>query len=73
MQPGSASAGKTLYTRDTNLETGLTPDEARAFGEGGQGSTRPDADAPEQGPNGARDRDAADEMANAMRAAGRSN
>gem|GEM_PF-3478299 len=44
------------YEYDVNVQTDLTPDERLALGEGGQGSTRPDADAPEQG-NGAHSED----------------
>jgi len=52
---------KLPYRKDIDVETDLTAAERKAMGEGGQGSTRPDADAPEHGPNGSRDRDAADE------------
>lgn len=37
----------TRYNREVDVETDLTDDEVRAFGEGGQGSTRTDADEPE--------------------------
>lgn len=48
--PVSISVTRKLdYEKRINVETDLTPDEARAMGEGGQGSTRPDVDPPEQG------------------------
>jgi len=40
------------YEHDVNVQTDLTPDERLAMGEGGQGSTRPDTDSPENGDAG---------------------
>ncbi|SIS90668.1 hypothetical protein [Paracoccus saliphilus] len=40
------------YNKSIDVQRDLTPDEARAFGEGGQGSLEPDVDAPEQGNRG---------------------
>ncbi|RVV96498.1 hypothetical protein EKE94_18420 [Mesobaculum littorinae] len=51
--PMSVQAGRRInYSKDIDVETDLTPDEARAYGEGGQGSMEPDVDAPEQGSKG---------------------
>ncbi|KIC39475.1 hypothetical protein RA26_02215 [Leisingera sp. ANG-M7] len=43
------------YEHTVHVDRDLTPDEARAMGEGGQGSTRPDTDAPEPGSSGGSD------------------
>lgn len=48
--PLNFSIGRKLdYEKTIDVEHDLTPDERRAMGEGGQGSTEPDADAPEAG------------------------
>ncbi len=49
------------YSKDIDVQTDLTPDERRAMGEGGQGSTVPDADAPEPGDGGEGRLDRSDE------------
>jgi len=52
---------KLPYRKDIDVEKDLTAAERKAMGEGGQGSTRPDVDAPEHGPNEPHDRDVSDE------------
>lgn len=53
--PINFNIGRRLdYEKSIDVEHDLTPDEARAQGEGGQGSLEPDADAPEAGTNGGR-------------------
>ncbi|PYE85159.1 HNH/ENDO VII family nuclease [Phyllobacterium leguminum] len=56
--PGQGQPGRLLHRQQVDVEKDLTPEEAAAFGEGGLGSTRPDADAPEQGPSGNSNRQA---------------
>ncbi|MBY6153081.1 hypothetical protein KUV47_07665 [Vannielia litorea] len=54
--PINFNIGRRLdYDKSIDVEHDLTPDEARALGEGGQGSLEPDADAPEQGNSGGGD------------------
>jgi len=43
---------KLPYRKDIDVEKDLTAAERKAMGEGGQGSTRPDVDAPEPGKSG---------------------
>lgn len=51
--PVNVTIGRKLdFEHRVDVEKDLTPDERRAMGEGGEGSTRPDADAAENGDAG---------------------